>query len=482
MQMDRKPVSGSVSGRKGKGEKGATSSVSAADYETTSTAGALSTRAPTSSYGGDDHDSLTHVGGATHVSGSTDDRMALNDRYADVRSDRMGLDARQRNQGRKKAAGRAGGDPSDDGGDSGDESSSGQGDEGDEDYQAPDDSDSDDDDEYESLGSGGDRLSDSTFKPPKTASKAAQSATPVHQSAVQGVWFDEPRHVWIAHVRVGGERKKKKFGVSKYGGRDEARRAAEECRLQNDKDNEKAGRHIKSRSKSEITGVGRDNTTARWGSSWYENGKQKKECFSVAGVGEEGAKQEAIKRRQLMETTATGLDRKDQELVDQLAAKNVKGVHFDERQNRWVASWREGGKLHSKTFAINKHGGIEEAYDKAVACRREKEASGAAGLKQPAEIQSGHKGVSWHKAGKAWVAQWSGASGEQQQRYFSLFAYEGNSEEAKADAIRWRKTMVEQTKREKRDRLVDGADRQVPSRKRPSEAPEGRRVRRKATK
>jgi len=300
--MDRKPVSGSVSGRKGKGEKGATSSVSAADYETTSTAGALSTRAPTSSYGGDDHDSLTHVGGATHVSGSTDDRMALNDRYADVRSDRMGLDARQRNQGRKKAAGRAGGDPSDDGGDSGDESSSGQGDEGDEDYQAPDDSDSDDDDEYESLGSGGDRLSDSTFKPPKTASKAAQSATPVHQSAVQGVWFDEPRHVWIAHVRVGGERKKKKFGVSKYGGRDEARRAAEECRLQNDKDNEKAGRHIKSRSKSEITGVGRDNTTARWGSSWYENGKQKKECFSVAGVGEEGAKQEAIKRRQLMET------------------------------------------------------------------------------------------------------------------------------------------------------------------------------------
>ena len=93
---------------------------------------------------------------------------AEQERYADVRSDRMALDgedadthsthppthtrsqtttggvfapaARQaRTQGRKEAAGRAGGDPSDDGGDSGgDESSSDEDDEGDEDYQAPD--------------------------------------------------------------------------------------------------------------------------------------------------------------------------------------------------------------------------------------------------------------------------------------------------------------------------------------------------------
>mmetsp|Transcript_18650 Transcript_18650/g.53388 ORF Transcript_18650/g.53388 Transcript_18650/m.53388 type:complete len:303 (-) Transcript_18650:1847-2755(-) len=169
--------------------------------------------------------------------------------------------------------------------------------------------------------------------------------------------------------------------------------------------------------------------------------------------------------------TATGLDRKDQELVDQLAAKNVKGVHFDERQNRWVASWREGGKLHSKTFAINKHGGIEEAYDKAVACRKAAEASGAASIQQPGERQSGHTGVSWHKQSKAWMASWRDVSGKQQCRYFPVSSWGGDSE-AKAAAIRCREKMVEQTKREKQDR-------QVSSRKRPSGATESRRVRRR---
>ena len=146
-------------------------------------------------------------------------------------------------------------------------------------------------------GSGGDHLSDPTFKQPKTASKTAQSATPVHQSTVQGVCFEERRQRWVTGVRVNGKWQRRYFTVRKYGGRDEARRAAEACRLQNNKDNEKAGRPIKSRSKSEITGVRRDNTRGRWVSSWYENGKKKEEYFSVAELGEEGARRAAIKRR-----------------------------------------------------------------------------------------------------------------------------------------------------------------------------------------
>mmetsp|Transcript_18651 Transcript_18651/g.53400 ORF Transcript_18651/g.53400 Transcript_18651/m.53400 type:complete len:421 (-) Transcript_18651:2089-3351(-) len=296
--MGNKTSSDSKSADEGKGKdkKGASASSS---LEVASTIGAASTRAPTGTCAGSGDDNMTHVAGATEMSGSVSEMMPLNDR-------------RERNrQGRQDRGGRVGGDPSDDEGGSSDddsnddESSSGDyDDENDEDYDPPDED--DDDDDYESSGSGGDHLSDSTYKQPKATGKAAVRAavraTPVHQSTVQGVFFDEQRRFWTAQVRVNGKWKSRSFGVRKYGGRDEARRAAEECRLQNDKDNEKAGRHIKSRSKSEITGVGRDNTTARWGSSWYENGKQKKECFSVAGVGEEGAKQEAIKRRQLMET------------------------------------------------------------------------------------------------------------------------------------------------------------------------------------
>ena len=171
--------------------------------------------------------------------------------------------------------------------------------------------------------------------------------------------------------------------------------------------------------------------------------------------------------------TATGLDRKDQELIDQLRGKKVKGVCFDKSNNAWLAQWSEGGNRHLKSFAISTNDGIEKAYDKAVAYRKEKEESGAGSLKQPAERKSGHKGVSWSKSTKRWVAQWRDASGQRQQRPFSLSAY-GSDKKALDAAIRYRERRVEQTQREKQDRKVS-------SRKRPLKAPEGRSVRRKTT-
>ncbi|CEM33424.1 unnamed protein product [Vitrella brassicaformis CCMP3155] len=238
-------------------------------------------------------------------------------------------------------------------------------------------------------------------------------------------------------------------------------RAETANRRQSDENNEKAALPTRSYEKSEITGVRRDSTRGRWVASWYENGKQKTESFPAARLGEEGAKRAAIKRREDMEEkwpnqrkTAIIIDDDSRKLIAQLLEKDVKGVRFDERHcNRWVAYWSKGGTQHGKYFAINKHGGIEEAYDKAVACRREAEASGAASLQQPAERQSGHRGVIWDKAGKRWVARWTDASGEQKHCHFSLSTH-GGDREAMAAAIRWRERMVEETKREKQDRQM----------------------------
>ncbi|CEM33430.1 unnamed protein product [Vitrella brassicaformis CCMP3155] len=471
-RMGNKTSSDSKSADEGKGKdkKGASASSS---LEVASTIGAASTRAPTGTCAGSGDDNMTHVAGATEMSGSVSEMMPLNDR-------------RERNrQGRQDRGGRVGGDPSDDEGGSSDddsnddESSSGDyDDENDEDYDPPDED--DDDDDYESSGSGGDHLSDSTYKQPKATGKAAVRAavraTPVHQSTVQGVFFDEQRRFWTAQVRVNGKWKSRSFGVRKYGGRDEARRAAEECRLQNEQDNEKAGRPIKSYKKSEITGVYRDDERGRWVASWYESSKQKLEYFSVAKLGEEGAKQAAIRRREMMEKiwpdqriAAITVDRKNQKLIDQLAAK-VKGVYFDKAHNALEAYWNEGGKTCTKGFAINKHG-IKGAYDKAVAVRKAKEASGAASLKQPAERQSGHRGVRWDKRRKRWVAYWPNPSCKQQTRCFPLSEY-GSDSAALDAAIRCREKMVEQTKREKQDKLMSSS-------KRPSDAIYGSSVRRK---
>ena len=181
----------------------------------------------------------------------------------------------------------------------------------------------------------------------------------------------------------------------------------------------------------------------------------------------------------LLAQTACTLTPEDKKRIDQLLAKKVKGVCFHKRDNAWLARWYEGVKERSKSFAIGTNGSItngsiKEAYDKAVAFRKAKEASGVASIQQPAEKQSGHTGVSCRKERKAWVASWYDASGEPQQRCFPVSEYEGDSE-AKAAAICCRLTMVEQREREKQDMLVS-------SRKRPSEAPEGRSVRRKTNK
>ncbi|CEM31017.1 unnamed protein product [Vitrella brassicaformis CCMP3155] len=464
---------------KGKGEKaaGASASVSRADYDTDSTMGALSTRAPTGSGASDDLDNMTHVGAATQVSGSGG---AAGGVGVGGDHDRLG----RKRQARKGAArGRVGGDPPDDEGGSSDDQGSSD-DDNDEDYNPPDDNDDDDedeDDEPESSGSGGDHLSDSTFKQPKAAGKAAGPTAPTHQSTVRGVRFDDKRQTWSAMVKMDGKWKPKSFSVSKHGGYDEAKAEAEACRRQNEQDNEKAGRPIMSRNKNEITGVYHDDENGYWIASWYENGKQKQEYFSVAKMGEKRAKETAIKRRKDMEKiwpdqrkSVPSLGRGRWKLIDQLLAKNVKGVYFDKGNKAWGAYWEQGGRKHLKTFTISTHGDIEEAYDKAVACRKEAEASGAASLRQPVEKQSGHRGVRWCKKSKAWVANWVDASGKRRSRNFSLSEYGGDSE-AKAEAIHCRKTMVAQTEREKQDRLVS-------SRKRPSEAPEGRRVRRKTNK
>ncbi|CEM30976.1 unnamed protein product [Vitrella brassicaformis CCMP3155] len=523
-RMAWKSSSSVVSGGKGKGKgkkaAGASSSVSANDYEAASTAGASSTRAPTGSGAGDDLDNMTHVGGATQVSGSTDEqmtlsrrhgqggagsvasgsvseRMALDDRFAAARSEVMPLNDRlgRKRQARNGAAGgRVGGDPSDDEGGSSDDqgSSDDDDDENDEDYNPPDDNDDDnedEDDEPESSGSGGDHLSDSTFKQPQATGKPARPATSIHQSTVRGVRFDDKNQRWVANLKEGGNWTKKHFAVSLFG-HDEAKAEAEECRLQNEHNNEEAGRPIKSPNKSDVPGVYRDDKQGRWVAVWRENGKQKKDYFSVAKLGEEGARREAIKRRELVEKiwpdqrkslsaqTACTLSREHKKLIDQLPAK-VKGVYFHRvpGYNAWIAHWSVGGKQRSKNFAFSTHDDIEKAYERAVACRKEKEASGAASIQQPVERQSGLTGVSWRKKSKAWVASWYNVSGKQQKRDFRVSAYKDDCE-AKAAAIHWRDTMVEQTEREKQDRIAERADRQM-SRKRPVDASEGRRLRRK---
>ncbi|CEM31025.1 unnamed protein product [Vitrella brassicaformis CCMP3155] len=451
----------------GKDKKGAYASSS---LEVASTIGAASTRAPTtgtySDTVGSGDDNMTHVGGATEMSGSVSEMMPLNHRRERHRQARQG----------GGAGGRVGGDPSDDEGGSSDaESRSDESSSGDNDDENDDDD--DEDDEPESSGSGGDHLSDSTFKQPKAAGKAAGPTASIHQSTVRGVRFDEQRQTWFAGVKEGGKWKEKSFAVSVYG-YDKAKAEAKACRRQNEQDNEKAGHPIKRLSKNEITGVRRDDKNRRWVTAWYENREIKQEYFYEDKLGEEGARQAAIARREMMEKiwpnqrkTVPSLGRGSRKLIDQLRVKKVKGVYFGERNKAWLAQWYERGNPRFKSFPINKHGGIKKAYDKAVACRKAAEASGAASIQQPGERQSGHTGVSWHKQSKAWMASWRDVSGKQQCRYFPVSSWGGDSE-AKAAAIRCREKMVEQTKREKQDR-------QVSSRKRPSGATESRRVRRR---
>ncbi len=162
-----------------------------------------------------------------------------------------------------------------------------------------------------------------------------------------------------------------------------------------------------------VKGVSYNHKSRLWGASWYENGKRIDKAFSVSRYGAVAARAKAIKWRRDRELGIPYEKPRSKGTCSQ-----VRGVHFDQRNRQWKASWSINGRRFEKTFSVSKYGD-EEAKSMAIQWRRDREA----GLpyekpKRTCEV----RGVWYMRWSKTWVASWS-ENGKWVRKSFSVSKY-----------------------------------------------------------
>ncbi|GAB5354104.1 hypothetical protein AAMO2058_000091000 [Amorphochlora amoebiformis] len=191
------------------------------------------------------------------------------------------------------------------------------------------------------------------------------------------------------------------------------------------------GPHVK------VKGVSYNHKSKLWGASWYENGKRIDKAFSVSRYGPAQARQKAIQWRREREQ---GIPY--QKPTVKGTCSQVRGVHFDQRNKQWKASWSINGRRFEKTFSVSKYGDAE-AKRMAIQWRRDREA----GLpyekpKRTCEV----RGVWYMRWSKTWVASWS-ENGKWVRKSFSVSKY--GEKGARDRAIECRNSHTKSTRKAK---------------------------------
>jgi AP2 domain len=95
-----------------------------------------------------------------------------------------------------------------------------------------------------------------------------------------------------------------------------------------------------------------------WIASWMQDGKKRLKAFAAADFSDAGALKKAIAHRKSIAKQYLREPGEEQLRVTQVdkTPSMWRGVHWDEANRRWIATWKEGASNKSKSFSTTLHG------------------------------------------------------------------------------------------------------------------------------